>query len=222
MAAKWIIYGLGTSRQSASSTFRYAVSTGNTASAQPVPVIPALAETAIPPLQQAPLDAVILFNPAGKRSVVLPGGWTLDVLDEFSRFLVKEQQDPVLPFTIQSITANGNVVQNRAETTVRFVITTTGSQAVRIPLGMKEGILPFADSNSNDSNSDKGGKNDKNGQGQLPVRYSGAGSFQLITENQYPNQNFCRILRKENHFPKNVLMKAGEILLYRKEIGMPK
>ncbi|GHT37571.1 hypothetical protein FACS189427_10690 [Planctomycetales bacterium] len=153
----------------------------NTASAQPVPVIPALAETAIPPLQQAPLDAVILFNPAGKRSVVLPGGWTLDVLDEFSRFLVKEQQEPVLPFTIQSITANGNVVQNRAETTVRFVITTTGSQAVRIPLGMKEGILPFADSNSNDSNSDKGGKNDKNGQGQLPVRYSGAGSFQLIT-----------------------------------------
>ena len=144
----------------------------DTVPAQPVPRVKP--ETAVPPLQRAPQDVIYLFNPAnpdGKRAIYLPGRWSLDVLDEFNRWLVKEEQEPLLPFTIQSIIANGTVVENRVEASVRFVITTSGSQAVRIPLGMKEGILPLVD---------EGRDRGRSGL-PLPVRYTGTGSFQLNT-----------------------------------------
>lgn len=153
-------------------------------SVSPIPLTNHSAGSESVRLQQSPLDAIILFNPAGKRSIVLPGGWPLEVLDEFSRFLLKDQEEPTTPFTIQGILARGRVNGSRVEATVHFVLSTSGSRTVRIPLGMKEGILPFSGKNEATDAKDfdsTGTANDVERKG-LPVRYAGPGTLELAVD----------------------------------------
>lgn len=140
-------------------------------------------------LERTPLDAIILYDQAGKQSVVLPGGWPLEVFDEFSKFLLKDRQEPIPPYIIQGIAAKGRVVSGhstdqrttgaRVEVEIRFQLTTTGSRAVRIPLGMKEGILLYPDDSLKETE-----KEATDTKRSLPYHYSGPGSFELTVDRE--------------------------------------
>lgn len=151
----------------------------------------------MPPIRQAPLDAILLLNETGKRSVVLPGNWPLDVLDKFYEFLLKDQKDPSVPFTIQGINARGRVVEGRVEAIVRFTVTTTGFQTVRVPLGLREGILPF-DTETAEKPRDK--------EKTPPYRYAGPGSFDLIVDPQ--DGQYVALIRPKN--PEENIPSANE------------
>ena len=132
----------------------------------------AVAETAkndltIPKIQQAPLDAVVVFNADGKSQIRLPG-WRLEDLDTIWDLLLKERQAPNPPFILQEITATGKVVDNRVETEIRITLTTVNNRSVLVPIGLKEGVFPFADTPPD------GGKS------KAPYRYVGPGSAELI------------------------------------------
>ena len=141
------------------------------------PEVMATSKTAPVPLQRTPLDTVVLIDEAtGKKVLTLPGRWPLEKIDEFYKFLLRDQQDVVPSFTIQQITARGNVVGNRAETELHLVITTSHEPTIRVPLGLKEGILPFS------SNEDVAGQADE--EPPLPYRYTGPGEFDLVINPQ--------------------------------------
>ena len=136
----------------------------------------ATGKTAVALLQQAPLDAVVLVDEeTGKRVLTLPGRWPLEEIDKFHAFVLRNEQDIVPPFTIQQITARGNVVGNRVEAELHFVVSAPHDQMVRVPLGLKEGILPF----SNDDISSRTGVEPS-----LPFQYTGPGVFDLIVDSQ--------------------------------------
>lgn len=167
------------------------------------PVVSGRSESSVgdpsPQIQQTPLDAVLLINEAGKRSVALPGNWPLDVLDQFYEFLLKDQKAPAVPFTIQGISARGRVVEGRVEAIVRFTVTTTGFQAVRVPLGLREGILPFEPETP-----EKRGEQGKT----LPYRYAGPGSFDLIVDPQ--DGQYIALIRPKK--PEGEIAKETEVL----------
>lgn len=131
-------------------------------------------------IQQAPLDPVIIFDADGRRLITLPGGWPLEVMDEFSRFLLQDQRDPTPPFTLQEVTGQGRVVGNRVETVIRIVITTSDERVVRVPIGLNEGVLAFPIENRK-KNPDENSEQVVVDQS-LPYRYSGPGSFELIVD----------------------------------------
>ncbi|MDR1964839.1 MAG: hypothetical protein LBQ50_13785, partial [Planctomycetaceae bacterium] len=95
-----------------------------------------------PAIEQAPLDAVVIFNSEGKRLLYLPKGWPLEDLDDFWNFLLRDRQNPVPPFSLQEINVTGKVVNHRVEAEIRIVLTTFHHHPLLIPIGMKEGILP--------------------------------------------------------------------------------
>jgi hypothetical protein len=103
-----------------------------------------------PNIQKVPLDAVVVFNPEGKRSIYLPEGWPLNVLDEFHHFLLQDQQ-PAVPFVIQDVSASGKVNGNRIEASATISLTipsssvtggiTAASRSVRVPLALREAVI---------------------------------------------------------------------------------
>ncbi|MDR0391547.1 MAG: hypothetical protein LBH59_06550 [Planctomycetaceae bacterium] len=92
-------------------------------------------------------DAIVLFNPNSGHSVVLPGGWSVDVLEDFAKFLMHGANVTTTNFVINSIIAKGQLVDSRIETTVQFNISTNSDKAIKIPLGLKEGVIPAANNN---------------------------------------------------------------------------
>jgi hypothetical protein len=98
-----------------------------------------------PAVQQAPLDPIVVFPPEGGRVLHLPEGWSLEVFDDFRNYQLRDQQTPIPLFVLQEIAAAGRIVENHVETIVKFVITTSSYRAVRVPLGLKFGIIPFTD-----------------------------------------------------------------------------
>jgi len=96
-----------------------------------------------PVIRQAPLT--VFVDSGGNWLLPLPGNWSLDVLEEFHRFLFGNRQNPVPPFIIRNVTATGSVAGNFVEAHVQIELTTSGSQPVRVPLGFREGILPSED-----------------------------------------------------------------------------
>ncbi|MDR1268248.1 MAG: hypothetical protein LBK82_01875 [Planctomycetaceae bacterium] len=97
---------------------------------------------ASPAIEQAPLDAVVIFNSEGKRLLYLPKGWPLEDLDDFWNFLLHDRKNPLPPFGLQEINVTGKVVDRHVETEIRIVLTTFNNRPLLIPIGMKEGILP--------------------------------------------------------------------------------
>ncbi|MDR2345277.1 MAG: hypothetical protein LBE18_04355 [Planctomycetaceae bacterium] len=112
-------------------------------------------------------DAVVLFNSANGHSVVLPGGWSVDVLEDFARFLLSGENITTQNFTINSITAKGKLVDSRIETNIQLNITTNNEKTIKIPLGLKEGVFPIT-------------TNSKNNEPELSYNYSGKSNF-IIT-----------------------------------------
>jgi hypothetical protein len=107
-------------------------------------VVPATERRGEIVVRQLPLDAIYLDDTEGNR-VLLPGPWPLNVVDEFYKHLLKDQQDQIPPFTIRNVSATGTVVGKRVEIDVQIELITYSPQAVRIPLGFREGILPSAE-----------------------------------------------------------------------------
>ena len=151
-------------------------------------------ETVPAPLQRAPLDAVVLFNKeTGKTVFTLPGSWPLETIDEFSKFVLRGEPDAVPSFTIRQIIAWGNVVGNRVEAVLHFIIMAPGDQTVRIPLSLKEGVLPFsADALT--------GPNEK--EASLPYRYTGPGVFDLIVNPQ--DGQYIALIRNRDRAKKDL------------------
>ncbi|MDR0520526.1 MAG: hypothetical protein LBH00_01595 [Planctomycetaceae bacterium] len=113
-------------------------------------------------IQQAPLDAVVVFDTEGNRSLYFPpGSFSMTDLDDFRRFLLKDQDKPA-PFIIHYVEAAGKIAGDRAEISVRFHITTSVLHAVSVPLNFKEGILPM--------------------ENQSPLQYSGEGRADLTID----------------------------------------
>jgi len=130
-------------------------------SAQDAPAVPAerRGETVV---RRTSLDVVVLADPAGNPITHLPGGWPLNVMEEFNRFLLGEQQSLVPPFIIRNVAATGKAVEKFVEVEAQIEIGTSGYQPVRVPLGFKEGILPSADQTN-----------------RVPFRYTGPGAAEL-------------------------------------------
>jgi len=150
-------------------------------------------KTATVPLKRAPLDAVVLVDEdTGKEVLTLPGRWPLEEIDEFHSFVIRNEREVIPPFTIQQITAQGQVVDDRVETELHLVITTTGNQTIRIPLGLKEGILPFS---STDDVSGQVGV-----ELPLPYHYAGPGTFDLIVDPQ--DGQYIGLIRNQDHVEK--------------------
>ncbi|MDR0338373.1 MAG: hypothetical protein LBI18_14960 [Planctomycetaceae bacterium] len=96
---------------------------------------------ASPTIEQAPLDAVVIFT-EGKRLLYLPKGWPLEDLDDFWNFLLRDRKNPLPPFSLQEINVQGKIVDHHVETEIRIVLTAFNNRPLLIPIGMKEGILP--------------------------------------------------------------------------------
>ncbi|MDR0608790.1 MAG: hypothetical protein LBG58_01645 [Planctomycetaceae bacterium] len=97
-----------------------------------------------PAIEQAPLDAVVIFNSEGKRLLYLPKGWPLEDLDDFWNFLLRDRKNPLPPFVLQEINAVGKASGLHVEAEIRILLTTFNNRPLLIPIGMKEGILPAA------------------------------------------------------------------------------
>ncbi|MDR0705278.1 MAG: hypothetical protein LBF88_09855 [Planctomycetaceae bacterium] len=95
-------------------------------------------------VEQAPLDAVVIFNNEGKRLLHLPKGWSLEDLDDFWNFLLRDRKNPLPPFALQEINVIGRVAGLHVEAEIRILLTTFNNRPLLIPIGMKEGILPVA------------------------------------------------------------------------------
>ncbi|MDR2643665.1 MAG: hypothetical protein LBC74_12820 [Planctomycetaceae bacterium] len=93
-------------------------------------------------------DAIVLFNPNSGHFVVLPGGWSVDVLEDFAKFLMRGANVTTPNFTINTILAKGKLVDSRIETTIQFNISTNNDKTIKIPLGLKEGIIPVSINNN--------------------------------------------------------------------------
>ena len=131
-----------------------------------------VAELPVAPVQRVPLDAIVLINEeTGQRVITLRGDWSPEDGDRFRDFLLRDELESVPAFTIVKITALGNVVGNRVEAVLSFLITTQGDQMVRIPLGLKEGVLPFPSDDDVSTVSHK--------ELPLPYQYVGPGVFDL-------------------------------------------
>ena len=117
-----------------------------------------------PIVRKTPLDAIYLVSPEG-NSTLLPGDWSLTVIDDFHRYLLKDQQTPVPPFILRSVSAAGTIVGNRVEVEAHIELVTSSYRPVRIPLGFREGILP------SDHQMER-----------PPFRYTGTGSAEITVE----------------------------------------
>ncbi|MDR2171439.1 MAG: hypothetical protein LBP59_14950 [Planctomycetaceae bacterium] len=112
-------------------------------------------------------DAIVLFNPSSGHSVVLPGSWSVDVLEDFAKFLIQGNENINTPnFTINSILAKGNLVNSKIEATIQFNITTNSEKNIKIPLGLKEGVFPPAPNNK----------------AELSYKYSGKSKFNIAVD----------------------------------------
>ncbi|GHT09532.1 hypothetical protein FACS1894170_00170 [Planctomycetales bacterium] len=97
-------------------------------------------------VQKAPLDAIVVFDTEGKRSIFLPEGWSLNVLDDFRNYLLKDKLPSAAPFVIQNVSANGTLNGNRIEATVKISLTLNGNAkdggySVRVPLALREAVI---------------------------------------------------------------------------------
>jgi hypothetical protein len=119
-------------------------------------------------VQRVPLDPIIEFDAEGKRSLLLPEGWSLTFIDDFLKFLQRELQPTVPPFILRNVSATGTIADDYVEANIQIDITTTCYQPVRIPLGFKEGILP----------------SENQPPGQSPFRYTGSGAAHLTVDPQ--------------------------------------
>jgi hypothetical protein len=126
--------------------------------ADPIKITPS------PAIEQAPLDAVVIFNSEGKRLLYLPKGWPLEDLDDFWNFLLRDRKNPLPPFALQEINVIGKAVGLHVEAEIRILLTTFNNRPLLIPIGMKEGILPAA--------------------GKFKPIYHGPGSFDLTVDPQ--------------------------------------
>ncbi|MDR3183129.1 MAG: hypothetical protein LBT89_09470 [Planctomycetaceae bacterium] len=134
-----------------------------------------------PNIQKAPLDAVVVFNPETKRSIYLPDGWPLNVLDEFHHFLFRDKQPSAVPFIIQDVSVTGKVSGNRIEANVTISLVLTGTNPnVRIPLAFREAVIT---SGANITVSDK------NRQAFLLADGANAGYAVLLTGKDSTNNN---------------------------------
>ena len=113
-------------------------------SAQDAPEPPGYVEkSGTPIIRQAPLT--VFVDSDGRWLLPLRGVWSLNILDDFQRFLLGNQQNPAPPYIIRNVVATGTVVGNRVETNAQIEFTTSGLQLVQVPLGFKEGVLPGQD-----------------------------------------------------------------------------
>ncbi|MDR1925926.1 MAG: hypothetical protein LBQ66_16280 [Planctomycetaceae bacterium] len=113
-------------------------------------------------------DSVILFNTGNSHSVVLPGDWSVDVLEEFARFITRDENIAPQNYTINKITAQGKLTDQKIESTILLSITTISEKTIKIPLNLKEGILPPTTQTQN--------------QKQQPYQYTGNSNFFLTVD----------------------------------------
>ncbi|MDR1480488.1 MAG: hypothetical protein LBJ00_16270 [Planctomycetaceae bacterium] len=116
-------------------------------------------------------DAIVLFNPNSGHSVVLPGGWSIDVLEDFAKFLMRNENTSTPNFSINNIIAKGTLVNSKVETTIQLNISTNTDKTIKIPLGLKEGVLPPATN-----------KNDNKQESKLSYKYSGKSNFSISVD----------------------------------------
>ncbi|MDR2755132.1 MAG: hypothetical protein LBC20_05445 [Planctomycetaceae bacterium] len=157
-----------------------------------------------PPIEQAPLDAVVIFNSEGKRLLYLPKGWPLEDLDDFWNFLLRDRKNPLPPFGLQEINVVGKVVERHVETEIRIVLTTFNNRPLLVPIGMKEGILP-ADGKSK------------------PI-FRGPGTFDLTVDPQ--SGQYLVLIRPQlpesvNNQPENFVTTSPIKLAVEPEISVP-
>ena len=145
-------------------------------SAQDAPAVSAerRGETVV---RRTSLDVIVLADPAGNPITHLPGGWPLNVMEEFNKFLLGEQQNLMPPFIIRNVTATGKVAEQFVEVEAQIEIGTSSYQPVRVPLGFKEGILPSAGQGAGTDQITGTDQTDK-----VPFRYIGPGSAELTVD----------------------------------------
>ncbi|MDR2115868.1 MAG: hypothetical protein LBP87_05750 [Planctomycetaceae bacterium] len=153
--------------------------------AEPVKISPVS-----PVIEQAPLDAVVIFNTEGKRLLHLPKGWPLEDLDDFWNFLLRDRKNPLPPFGLQELNVVGKVVDRHVEAEIRIVLTAFNNRPLLIPIGMKEGILPA------------------NGKAQ-PI-FRGPGSFDLTVDSQ--SGQYLVLIRPQIPEPTNLQQPENSII----------
>ncbi|MDO4587979.1 MAG: hypothetical protein Q4C95_11900 [Planctomycetia bacterium] len=102
-----------------------------------------------------------LVDNNGNWKIPLPN-WTMD--DVLKNIDLSEKPQEVSSYIIQSLNANGKVVDNMAQLSIQYRINTQNNAVVRVPLGLKEGVYISEDD-----------KNDI----YKAIRYSGPGSFYI-------------------------------------------
>ena len=107
------------------------------ASAAPFSAVPTYSGT-------SPVEVVCVLDENGRPLIVLPGV-TLTQIDALLKLVYQQNVEPL--YSIQSFSAEGQVVDNMANLTINMRIHTQNEQTIRIPIGLKSGIFSVVPQN---------------------------------------------------------------------------
>ena len=88
----------------------------------------------------SPSDIIYVFDEYGKLRPVM-SGLSLSLVDKLLKIL--NQQNPEPQYSIQSLTADGQVTDNMAYLTIQLRISTQNEPVICIPIGLKSGFFLF-------------------------------------------------------------------------------
>ena len=150
------------------------------------------------PQREPGSPASVLYVPDGKGNYVaaIVGGITWAEFDALLRSMYRPNSGPL--YSIQSLTADGQVTNNIADLTIKFRIQTQNEPSVLcIPLGLKSGIFQF-DTDLSES-----------------IQYDGPSDFSIIANPQ--GNGYDIILRAKSvdletdHVPESIVPEVTEI-----------
>lgn len=130
-------------------------------------------------------DAVILVDETTGRSMIaLPNSWTPELVDMIVRYMLRDQQSIEPTYTIQDVEAEGRVENGKAQINFLFRVITRDDAVVRVPLGLKEGIVVLPE-NMSETATQTATQADLSPDSRNPIRdYQGDGRVELVVDPQ--------------------------------------
>lgn len=148
---------------SAQSVATQAGSTAISASPQVMPIVP----PTFPDQGRESLTDILYVLDENGNYIPVMRGWTVSQVEAIQKMIYNRNPEP--SYSIQSLSVEGQVVDNVANLTVQLRIQTQNEPFVRVPIGLKSGI--FAVSSSEDESD-----------WSRAVQYDGPGTFNIMAD----------------------------------------
>ncbi|MDR3108846.1 MAG: hypothetical protein LBU65_04045 [Planctomycetaceae bacterium] len=121
-------------------------------------------------VERLPQDVVVLVdNETGRRMYTLPNSWTPEFIDSISRYIMRDQRSTEPTFVIHEVDAVGTVEGNKAKVVFKFRMTTRNEPIIRVPLGIKEGVVLLPDNAVENNTSGQSSYMEASGEGEIDL-----------------------------------------------------